>query len=1497
MKKYLLLLLAMLPMLALHAQTDYGLTICGTPVTDDNCNDVLGDGVFSYDGDELTLTINGDATATGSANVIRNTGSGLRIKLKSDSKLTASSSVITTTQQLEIMGPGELTLESEQGYGIYYDQKDAHAVPCRNEIENITLNVTGKYGLSGTGASKEHLFIEESTVHAIGTVAAMRDFGGGIGLASATPTRDQMSIITPQGATIVNGTVYDKDGNAAKDVLIGSENKLVEKYHMEICGKRVTSANCSDVLGDGVFSYDPSSQVLTINGDAQYTAANEPLIKFDKAKNTKIRVLGDSKLTNLHGGAVISFMLGDNGMKTLELTGPGKLTLESPYGTGIRSSLCTTFEDITVESSGRYGFEGVGDYASLVFTNSSVTIVSELGAVTNFKGGITMGASMGNETQLLSPQKGTTVDGTLLDSEGNVATEAQFGPVVEYDLWVKGNQVSNRNNLDVLGDGVFSYDIASNTLTINGGEHTLNTNIIQNGIDGLTINVASDVTMSSYSACIKSSKSFTLTGEGKLTVESSGEPAIQLSKNDATCVIENIQIDATGEGAAIAANYNQASLSKLVIRNATLHAVKSGSGTSIYNDMGAFAFFTGGIELDGVYIAQPEGAMRQNGTIVDSESNPANDVFIKPDTGELRYNILSDTTVEVVAPPTGGAYKGYIGIPAQVELDGKTYDVIGIADYAFSSQNELKSVFWFHQMQYIGENAFAYSRNLTMVAGSCSASQIKPYTFAGCEALSSCNLVDEELEEIGQYAFYGCQKLEYVAINSEKIRTIGNYAFYDCRKFEGLVSSYGIATREPASLNQLETIGIRAFALSGLSEVTLPATVTKIGNYAFEDCPILIAIHAQREDGSLYNCSENAFDGVDKSACKVLVPYGFKYTYLCEPWYQFDNVEHDCLEFSFMDINYVAISDTEAMVVGYSSSREYIEIPETVRSGGWTGDLYNVTSIADHALADNLDVRYIIVPTSITKIGDRAFASCDQLQGVHFYTKAANMGANILDACPELQSICLEANDPSGYVLGGELAEDIHYNNVTLQVPYCCAEAYRAVEPWSRFTNIEEADPIRVSDIQICGTGIYEHNVNDILGDGMFSFDAETNTLTIHGGTCDGNGVENVPAILVAGEEKVTIYVAADATLKAATFEQPTIYSWDTSFTITGPGRLKMTENTEAIRTGYVYVEISRAFLDVAGEYAVQSEDGGLNIEHSIVYAAGTSAALPVHATITDCNMIAPADPSMVNTAHEVVILPDVDLGDVNGDDKVNGSDYVSLADVLLGRQAESLLGDTNGDNKVNGTDLVTLVDILLGRETGAPVRQVPRKEASQSATLSIEPFTIEAGGEATMLIDLNNPSDDITLVQFELSLPDGLDIKSEDDELLIDIAGRTTWKKHTLDANKVDDVWRFLFASSKNNLFDGSEGAIIEVTLVADETFTGGIIAIDKTLLVTYPEKKEIEPTRYEYLVGDEMNVEGLKPDILKKGGNRIYDMSGRRVAKPAKGLYIIDKRKVFVK
>lgn len=54
---------------------------------------------------------------------------------------------------------------------------------------------------------------------------------------------------------------------------------------------------------------------------------------------------------------------------------------------------------------------------------------------------------------------------------------------------------------------------------------------------------------------------------------------------------------------------------------------------------------------------------------------------------------------------------------------------------------------------------------------------------------------------------------------------------------------------------------------------------------------------------------------------------------------------------------------------------------------------------------------------------------------------------------------------------------------------------------------------------------------------------------------------------------------------------------------------------------------------------------------------------------------------------------------------------------------------------------------------------------AGGTATLSIEDFTISAGETKTMIIDLTNPSDAITLVQFDLYLPAGLSIATDGEE------------------------------------------------------------------------------------------------------------------------------------
>lgn len=141
----------------------------------------------------------------------------------------------------------------------------------------------------------------------------------------------------------------------------------------------------------------------------------------------------------------------------------------------------------------------------------------------------------------------------------------------------------------------------------------------------------------------------------------------------------------------------------------------------------------------------------------------------------------------------------------------------------------------------------------------------------------------------------------------------------------------------------------------------------------------------------------------------------------------------------------------------------------------------------------------------------------------------------------------------------------------------------------------------------------------------------------------------------------------------------------------------------------------------------------------------------------------------------------------------------------------------------------------------------LPYQAKATPASLSIEDFCIKAGETKEMVIDMTNPDDQITLVQFDLRLPDGLSIAIEDGDFAIDIAGRTTWKKHSLSANALDGVTRFLLASNTNAVISGTEGAIISVKLLADDTFSEGDISLENILLVT-PLQKETKPDTYIY-------------------------------------------------
>ena len=186
-----------------------------------------------------------------------------------------------------------------------------------------------------------------------------------------------------------------------------------------------------------------------------------------------------------------------------------------------------------------------------------------------------------------------------------------------------------------------------------------------------------------------------------------------------------------------------------------------------------------------------------------------------------------------------------------------------------------------------------------------------------------------------------------------------------------------------------------------------------------------------------------------------------------------------------------------------------------------------------------------------------------------------------------------------------------------------------------------------------------------------------------------------------------------------------------------------------------------------------------------------------------------------------------------------------------------------------------------------------PQPTPSGASTLSVEDFTIAAGETRTMTIELNNPDDELTLVQFDLHLPKGLTVKKTGGDLDIDMCDRTTWRKHTLDANEVDGAVRFLLYSSSNTLISDSEGGIIEVTLTADDTFDGGSIVIDNILLVS-PDQKEIKPSPVLLTISSPNTIAAVESGIATE---IIYGTDGLRRNSLQKGINIVNGKKVLVK
>ena len=156
------------------------------------------------------------------------------------------------------------------------------------------------------------------------------------------------------------------------------------------------------------------------------------------------------------------------------------------------------------------------------------------------------------------------------------------------------------------------------------------------------------------------------------------------------------------------------------------------------------------------------------------------------------------------------------------------FDVVEIADSACLGNTNIKNVYLssYSKLRRIGDSAFNGCSSIEWVQmATSSLQQIGKYAFKGCNLLTTIKL-PENVYSCSAYFVDGCTKLGYISVDSKNT----NYASYN-----GILYDKGLTIlfRCPEGYTYKKV----------LDSNSLPPTLKKVGNYAFEYCKYVEEIY------------------------------------------------------------------------------------------------------------------------------------------------------------------------------------------------------------------------------------------------------------------------------------------------------------------------------------------------------------------------------------------------------------------------------------------------------------------------------------------------------------------------------------------------------------------------------------------------------------------------------------------------------------------------------